>query len=277
MTGGLCLDAERTGRGERHLVFIHGFGASRFTWRFWTEPLEQAYRLHLLDLKGFGRSRRPRDGAYAPRDLADEVVRYIIGEGLEEFVLVGHSMGGGIALFTSLALADLELRGPDALILVGAAAYPQAIPNLISLARWPVLGALGLPLVPARTLARLGLRSAYAPGREPTEEAVEGYASGLRGPRAKWAIRQVAAGILPDDLEQVMRRYPSIDVPTLLLWGDQDRVVPSWVGERLHHDLPESELAVIPGCGHVVPEEASVTSLEILERFLEERFPGRSD
>jgi len=274
VTGRLYLDAVQEGRGERHLVFIHGFGASRFTWRLWREPLRQSYRLHLLDLKGFGTSARPRDGAYAPRDLADEVVRYILGEGLEEFAVVGHSMGGGIALFVSLALQDLERSTPQALVLVGAAAYPQAIPALISLARWPLLGAVGLSLIPSRTLVRLGLRSAYGPRHELSHEAVEGYAAGFRQRRGKWAMRQVAAQIVPDDLEQVMGRYPSIDVPTLLLWGDQDRVVPPWVGERLHGELPESELAVVPNCGHVVPEEAPTASLRLLNRFLGIHFPS---
>ncbi len=271
--GGLALDVLSRGRGQRELVFLHGFGASRFTWRSWLDRLGSDYRLHLLDLKGFGSAARPRDRAYSPTDLAHEVVRFLTSSGIRDYALVGHSMGGGIALSVTLEMARLQRPPPGALVLVGAAAYPQTIPRLINLARLPLAGA-AMSVVPARTLARMGLRAAYHPDHTPGPEVVEGYAAGLRGLRARWAIRQVAAQIVPEDLASLTSRYPTIGCPTLLLWGNEDRVIPRWVGERLHHALADSELVVLDQCGHVPSEERPEASLESVSDFLGRRFPA---
>lgn len=270
---GLALDVLSLGRGRRELIFLHGFGASRFTWRSWRDQLGDDYRLHLLDLKGFGTAARPRDAAYSPTDLAREVVTFLTSSGVGEYALVGHSMGGGIALSVTVEMARLQQPPPGALILVGAAAYPQTIPRLINLARLPLAGA-AMSVVPARTLARMGLRAAYHPDHTPGAEVVEGYADGLRGLRARWAMRQVAARIVPEDLADLTSRYPTIGCPTLLLWGNEDRVIPRWVGDRLHRELPDSELVVLDQCGHVPPEERPEASLGIVSDFLARRFPA---
>jgi pimeloyl-ACP methyl ester carboxylesterase len=265
---GLALDVLTEGRGDRDVVFLHGFGASRFTWRYWRPALAARYRLHLVDLKGFGTAARPRDDAYAPRDLAAEVMAWIQGKGLEDWALVGHSMGGGIALHLTLALRAEGRPGPVALVLLGAAAYPQNVPDLISLAARPLVGSLAVTVIPARTLVRWGLQASYSPGRPIPEEAVAGYTAGLKGRRGKWAMRKVAARIDPGDLAGIATHYPEIAQPTLLLWGSEDRIVPPWVGERLHGELPRSALHVFEGCGHVIPEESPEASLDLVDGLL---------
>lgn len=272
---GLSLDIASTGRGDRHLVFLHGLGAHRYTWRPWEERLGREYRLHLVDLKGFGTADRPRDDSYSPTDLAREVTEFLVTSSMHDYGLVGHSMGGGIALAVTSALKEAGETTPGALILVGAAAYPQTIPKLVHAARLPGAG-LALALTPAGVLARLGLRASYHPAHKPTPETVAAYARGLAGMRARWALRQVAAAIVPDDLEELVRTYPRIQCPTLLLWGNEDRVIPRWVGERLHRDLPDSELRVLEECGHVPTEEHPRASLEIVADFLSRRFPPSS-
>lgn len=271
-TGPLSLDVQTRGEGARDLVFLHGLGANRYTWRPWESRLGQDYRLHLVDLKGFGTARRPRDGRYSPTDLAREVVEFLTASAMSDYGIVGHSMGGGIALAVTSALADMGHPTPDALVLVGAAAYPQTIPQLVHAARIPGAG-IAMALTPAKVLARLGLKASYHPDRTPTPETVAAYARGLAGPRARWALRQVAAQVVPKDLEELIGTYPSIRCPTLLLWGNEDRVIPRWVGERLHRDLPDSELVVLDRCGHVPTEERPEESLEAVTDFLGRRFP----
>ncbi|MGI9628853.1 MAG: alpha/beta fold hydrolase [Longimicrobiales bacterium] len=268
----LSLSVVRRGQGPKHLVFIHGFGGSRFTWRFWNDRFGPEYTLHLIDLKGFGTSARPEDGRYAPRDLAEEVVRYLIDSGLDDYALVGHSMGGGVALFSYLALKDRGAPLPGSIVLVAAAAYAQVIPNLISLARRPLLGPLLLPIIPARVLTRVGLNAAYHRERTPPAEAIDGYTKGLASLRAKWSMRQVAMRIVPADLEEITVRYRSIAVPTLLVWGRQDRVVPLWVGQRLMRELPDADLVVLEDCGHMPAEEAPEASFDAVERFFHSRW-----
>ena len=265
--------SKRRDGGGRDLVFLHGLGANRYTWRPWEERLGRNYRLHLVDLKGFGAAGRPRDGLYAPSDLAREVAEFLTAASMADYGIVGHSMGGGIALAVTSALTEAGANPPQVLVLVGAAAYPQTIPSLVQAAHLPGAG-LALALVPARVLAKLGLKASYHPAHKPTPETVAAYAQGLAGMRARWSLQQVAAGIRPEELEELALRYPSIRSPTLLIWGNEDRVIPRWVGERLHRDLPDSELVILNECGHVPTEERSDASLEVVTDFLGRRFPS---
>ena len=75
-------------------------------------------------------------------------------------------------------------------------------------------------------------------------------------------------GIIPPDFEKLTRRFPEIDLPTLLLWGRHDWVVPLNVAERLLAALPKARLEVMEDCGHLPPEELPKESLEIVLKFL---------
>jgi len=265
---GLPLHVEVEGEGDLDVVLIHGFGASRFTWRFWQPELRSRFRLHLIDLKGFGAAPKPNDDNYSPRDHSDLIVRYVQYANLKNYVLVGHSMGGGLALMTHMALEDSGGRLPIGLILVAAAAYPQKMPSLIGLARNPILGPALFASVPARLMIKMGLKAAYHPDRPPTSETIDGYVEGLSSPGAKEALRKTAINLVPPNLEAFTSRLPLIRTPTLLIWGKQDHVVPYWVGERLHRELENSELVSLDECGHVPPEEMAPESLEPVLRFL---------
>jgi pimeloyl-ACP methyl ester carboxylesterase len=84
-----------------------------------------------------------------------------------------------------------------------------------------------------------------------------------------------AAQAVPTDLATYVERYPEIDVPTLCLWGRQDRVVPPWVGERLAAALPNAVLVFIEACGHLPMDERPEESLAALTAFLLRRAEGR--
>ncbi len=79
---------------------------------------------------------------------------------------------------------------------------------------------------------------------------------------------------MPDDLDALNARFPELDVPTLLLWGRHDRVVPLWVGERLASDLPRAELQIFERCGHMPPEELPEETLEAVKAFLDRTAGG---
>ena len=79
----------------------------------------------------------------------------------------------------------------------------------------------------------------------------------------------VGRNIVPDNLDELALRYPEIEIPTFLLWGDHDSVIPLWVGERLADELPNAALTVLDACGHVPPEEKPEESLAAFEAFLD--------
>ncbi len=145
----------------------------------------------------------------------------------------------------------------------------------MALARRPRLSRTLLRLLGARFVTREVLRSCVHDVTTVTHEQVEGYAEPLRAPHAARALIRTALRIVPSDLEALTARYREIAVPTLLLWGRYDRVVPLAVGRRLARTLPRADLVVLEACGHIPAEERPEASLQVLEEFLDGRIPPR--
>ena len=262
----LPLHVEEYGAGVRQLMLLHGFGANSYTWRGWIGGLAKEYRVWSVDLKGHGAAPAPRDDLYSSHDHADLVHRLIVQKDLRRLTLVGHSMGGGIALLAAIRL--LEEGRLERLVLVSSAAYPQRLPPFIALAARGWLAEWGLRFFPKRLLIRRIMRSIVFDPQTVTDAQVLAYAEPLYDAAHRTALIKNAMRIIPSDLADFTARIPEIDLPTLLLWGEQDRVVPLHVAERLLADLPQARLEIMKNCGHVPPEELPKESLEIVLRFL---------
>lgn len=267
----LPIRVETAGRSGRPVVLIHGFGAHSYTWRHWIDPLAGSHRLHLVDLMGHGEAPAPADGDYSPKGHAELVRRYVQGRSLERVTLVGHSLGGGVALLAALDLLDREPERLDSLVLISAASLPQELPRFIGWARIPVLAEVLLALLPSSWLIRQALRSIVHDPEGIRSGQVEAYAGPLRHRDGRRALLKTARLIVPPDLDRIVERYAGLDVPTLLLWGRRDPVVPLSVGERLRDLLPFSELHSVAACGHVPQEEVPEAALEPVLHFLERR------
>lgn len=263
------LQGVESGSGEPTLVLLHGYAATGFTWRHWVPELERSHRVLNLDLKGFGRSGSMGEGGFSPEDHAAAVLHTLDALGVGDLVLVGHSLGGGIALLTALSLLEGEraarLRG---LILVSAAAYVDRIPPFVRIARAGALGRIFFRLVPKELLVRTVLRQVQSPRHPPENEAVAGYAQPFHLASHRAACLSTALEIIPPHHESIVERYPEVRVPTLLLWGDRDRVTSPSMGQRLAAALPHTEFHVIPECGHVPQDEHPAETLELVTRFL---------
>ncbi len=262
----LPLHVEEYGDGVRQLMLLHGFGANSYTWRGWIGGLAKEHRVWSVDLKGHGSAPAPRDDLYSCHDHADLVHRLIVQKDLRQLTLVGHSMGGGIALLVALRL--LEEERLERLVLVSSAAYPQRLPPFIALAARGRLAEWGLRFFPKRLLIRRIMRSIVFDPQSVTDAQVLAYAEPLYDAAHRTALIKNAMRIVPHDLADFTARISEIDLPTLLLWGGQDRVVPLHVAERLLADLPKARLEIIQNCGHVPSEELPKDSLEIVLRFL---------
>ena len=264
----LPIHVETHGSSGRPILLLHGFAGSSFTWRYWAPRLAQSHMVVLVDLKGHGSAPAPGDGRYSPVDHADLVYRQILRQDLTGLTLVGHSMGGAIALLVALRLIDAGEERLDRLALVAGAGFPQPLPPFIRLARG-LFGRLLMRSYPKRRMIRRILRSIVHDPDSVTESQVLGYADPLRQAACQLAILETAAQLVPDDPEVHTSRYPEIDLPTLLLWGDHDHVVPLWVGERFAKTLPNATLHVLEDCGHLPPEERWEKSLEVFRGFIE--------
>ena len=273
----LPLDVARRGAGPP-VVLLHGFAAHRFTYRFWADDLARTHELHLVDLVGFGAAPAPpKRSGYGPLEQAEVVVRYLRERDLCGATLIGHSLGGGVALLVALRLHELgEGHRLAGLVSIAGPAYPQAIPYYIGLARIPLLGALLLRLVRPDRLVRRVLAYIVFDPTAITDEQVRGYAVPLGTRRTKRAVLETARRIVPANLGELTTRFAEVAVPTLLLWGRHDRIIPLWVGQRLERDLPRARLVVLERCGHVPPEELPEESLRAVRAFLAEIGAGRS-
>ena len=263
----LELHYETYGQGDT-VIFLHGLGGSLYTWRHLVGPLAPHYRLILFDLKGAGESPKPYDGKYSMFDQADLIYRFILQNDLQQVTLVGHSFGGGVALLVALKLTQKEPARLSRLILLDTIAYPQKLPGVIRMLRMPVLGWLGLHLIPDRTKVYSMMESLYYDDSKISPEDVEAYAAPLALPGAKHALRETARQIIPDNIDEITGMYPRINVPTLIIWGQEDKIIPLENGVRLHKALKNSRLVVIERCGHDPPDEKPEEVMKVIGEFL---------
>lgn len=267
--GHLPLDVVTHGEGPP-LVLLHGFGASRFTFRRWVDELAQTHSVHLVDLFGHGTAPPPQDQRYGPREQADAVTHWLRAADLRQSVLIGHSLGGGVALLVALnLLRRSEIDRVAALVSVAGPAYLQAMPAYISLARIPALGRTLLRLVGVERVVRHVLEHVVFDRSIVTGALIAGYAEPLCRPTGRRALIQTARQIVPPGLDELVTHFPSLDLPVLLLWGRHDPVIPLWVGERLERELPRARLVVLERCGHLPPEEVPAESLAAVRTVLD--------
>ncbi len=141
--GPLKVFVREQGRGKP-ILFLHGFGASSYSWRYLQPELALTHRTIAIDLKGFGRSDKPADERYSLFDQADIVERFIEKKQLRDVTLVGHSYGGGVALGYAVNERGASLKRVSKLILLDSIAYRQNLPYFITALRTPVVSHLGL-------------------------------------------------------------------------------------------------------------------------------------
>jgi pimeloyl-ACP methyl ester carboxylesterase len=228
------------------LVLIHGFLMSHRYFAPLFDALAVRHEVVALDLPGFGESDVPRPSRFsydlpAFAGVVDELLERL---GIGDAVVLGHSMGGGVALQLAARHAARVAR----LVLVSAVAYPVLLPPLGKLLLDPRLGAFLWRHGPRRVDFARRMRRDVKDPRVVTDELVD----------HTWASfnRQGARVASHAALVAMARLHPApadpgrVRVPTLLLWGDEDRVVPITFAKRLAGALPGASLRVIPAAGH---------------------------
>jgi pimeloyl-ACP methyl ester carboxylesterase len=250
-----------TGTGPTVLL-IHGLAASIYSWRHTITPLAQGgFRVIAFDNRGFGFSGGPATG-YSNTAYVDLLLALMDSLRVADAVLVGHSMGGAIAAQAALARPG-RVRG---LVLVDAAGLGARWPFMLRVARWPVVGALFDGFRGRRATAGI-LRLLYADPSRVMDADVDQYYAPLAEPGAGRALR----GVLREfRFDQLRGRFDSIIAPTLVMWGEGDRLIPPMVGRAMVAELPRGALVVVPGAGHALPEEAPEAFNRSLLAFLRE-------
>ncbi len=221
-------------------MFLHHFAGSARTWRPVIDRLADRYRCVAPDLRGFGGSDAPAQG-YAVRDYADDVAGLVATMQLEAYVLVGHSMGGKIAL----ALAARQPRGLTALVLV--APSPPTPEPMSADARISQVRAHGDRAAAHDTVRRIT--------RTPLSTMV---VEQLVDDSVRSAPQAWRAWLEHGSQEDISAAMPSITVPTSVVAGGDDPVIPPALLRReLLAHLPGAMMIVVPSVGHLLPLEAT--------------------
>jgi pimeloyl-ACP methyl ester carboxylesterase len=258
------------GKGHKEtLLFIHGFGESRYTWRFLIKPLSKKYHLVTVDLKGFGESPKTEDEDYSVYDQAKLLQDFIAKKELKNLTIVGRSFGGGVALVLALMQERHILKDKiDRLVLINTMSYKQHLPSMMWLLQKPIIGYLGIHLLSADTIANEAYNFAFSNDKLIPKESVEQSAKMIDLPNAKYAYKQTVDDIIPDDITEVEKSYKDIKIPTLIIWGKDDVSIPYGFGKRLHRDMSNSQLVILNGVGHMPQEEAPKRVIDAMEKFL---------
>ena len=247
------------------VLFLHGLGASLYTWRHILQPIMQAgFRVIAFDNRGFGESDKPPTG-YRNADYERLATALLDSLHIQDAVLVGHSMGGAIA-------AEVAIRDPQrvrGLVLIGAAGLGAREPLLFKVARWPVLGPLMVSFR-GRSLTERLLRSTYADPEKVTPADVDQYYASVADPSYGAALRAVLREF---DFNALDGRLERIQAATLLIWGAEDRWVPLGAGRGFAAQLLRVALVIVPHAGHAVQEEAPAETSRLLIRFLTQGLP----
>ena len=260
------LAVHTNGRGKP-LIFLHGLGASSYTWHKIAPTLAKSHRVITIDLKGFGQSDKPLDGRYSVFDQARLVQDYIVRNNLRDATLVGHSYGGGVALAVALNMLDAKQRHLSRLVLIDSIAYRQPIPFFFQVLRTPIIGEIGLSLIPPEVQMERALSLAYYEENKITPETVNNYASALYSEGGRHALLSTIDALDPAQADQLSKRYKELRLPTLVLWCHYDKIVPVRIGLRLASELPNARLEIMRQCGHIPHEEQPEATARAIKTF----------
>jgi pimeloyl-ACP methyl ester carboxylesterase len=250
-------------RDDPHpIVLIHGTASSLHTWQGWVAALKSQHRVVSFDLPGAGLSGQFSDDDYRidhytrfAQDLLNQL-------GVKHAIMVGNSLGGRIAWETAVARPDLV----DRLVLIDSTGYPgegDSPPVVFQMAKISVFRWL-IEHVTPRSFVKKNLMEAYGDPRKLTSDLVDRYYElFLRAGNRRAFILQ-----FEQEPDTDSERIRTIAIPTLILWGRRDHVVPVSDAARFHHDIANSQLVVFAQLGHVPQEEDPAQTVKALEDFL---------
>jgi pimeloyl-ACP methyl ester carboxylesterase len=258
------------------IVLIHGITSTSETWNDVLPWLAERHTVLAPDLMGHGESAKPR-GDYSLGAYASGVRDLMIALGIDRATFVGHSLGGGVAL----QLAYQFPERLDRLVLVSSGGLGREVHMILRLTALPGAEYV-LPLLVAEPLRNLGGAVAGLFGRLglraglDMEEIARGFAS-LGDVDARQAFVHTARSIIDLEGQRVSandRLYLAAGVPSLLVWGERDPIIPAHHGRAAHFAMPGSRLELFPTSGHFPHRDDPRRWVELLSDFIEETEPA---
>jgi pimeloyl-ACP methyl ester carboxylesterase len=264
----------RAGEGEA-VVLIHGLAGSSRTWKDVMPALSRTHDVIAPDLMGHGDSAKPM-GDYSLGSHASGLRDLLLALDVPRATIVGHSFGGGVAM----QLAYQHPERCDRLVLVGSGGLGREVSWMLRLMTLP-LAEQTMPLLFPRWLARTGTDASRFLKRHGVQsprfgELWRSYAS-LAGAENRHAfVRTIRTVIEPggQSVSALDRLYLASHVPTLIVWGEDDPIIPVAHAHTAHDVIAGSRLEILPGVGHFPHAEAPDRFLTALADFLDTTSPA---
>ncbi|MCU0419334.1 MAG: alpha/beta hydrolase [Cyclobacteriaceae bacterium] len=254
---------EGSARDSVPVVLLHGTGSSLHTWEPCVQQLKDDYRVVTLDLPGYGLTGPHPQRVYSPDFYVGFVADFLRALRIRTCIIGGNSLGGGIAW----QFAHAHPTSVAKLILLDAGGYPTVShrkPIAFSLAQTPLIKH-ALKRITPYPLAVKSIRNVYAQPERVTDSVVRRhYELFLREGNRQAFIDRMEYVPYPDNASRIR----ALHVPTLIVWGAEDRLIPIENAYRFQADLPNDTLVIIPGVGHVPMEEDPAATVKAMRLFL---------
>ena len=248
-------------RDHPALILIHGFGSSLHSWDAWAEDLMDRYRVLRFDLPGSGLSPPDQTGLYTDARAFELIEAVMARDGAERVTLIGHSLGGRIAWSYAARFPDRV----DQLILISPDGYESPFFRYNQPARIPIIARLAPYFLP-RPVVYLALRRAYGSQASPDAATLSRYYDLIMQPGARQALLERMRQTILTNPDRVL---PGLQVPTLLVWGEEDRIIPIDNADDYLRALPQARLIRFNHIGHLPQEEAPALTLRPIKAFLQ--------
>lgn len=268
---GLLTNYLTAGEGPP-LVLLHALGQSSLDWRWVIPELGRTHRVFAPDLPGFGDSAKPA-ADYSPAFFTRFVVAYLDTLGIERAMVAGSSLGGLVALRLALSQSAYV----SSLSLIGSVGLGRAVSYILRSATLPGYGELAIALsrTPVGAAQRAWLRArllfAY-PRLAPSEWLREQHRlAQLPGYLEAELAALRAQTYLGGQREVLLNQIPTLEMPTLVIWGTSDRVLPTSQAREAAARLQRGSLELIPNCGHLPHVEQPDRFVAAFDRFFGEQ------
>jgi pimeloyl-ACP methyl ester carboxylesterase len=254
-------------RGEGPVVvLIHGFPSWGFVWHRVIPELEKTRRVLVPDLAGYGFSDRSDRFDRSLARQAALLERFLEALGVDKASLVGHELGAAAAL----RFAAAQPSRVERLVLAAPACY-DAWPSDFTFELGRPSAARRLSVAAVLKLLRPRLAEAFA---RPDDALIEGLLAPYSTEEGKLSLLRSASSMDPNHTMELVPRLPALTVPSLVAWGERDRLMPFASARRLAWELPRGRFALIPEAGHFCFVDAQAEFVETVESFLSESADG---
>ena len=261
---------------RRHptLLLIHGFTASVYVWNRVAPALADAgFHVVAVDLIGFGYSDKPAWFDYKISSQARMISRFMNRLGIGRADVVGSSYGGAVALTLALDYPERV----EKLVLVDAVINDEATNHpIMKLAKIPVVGEVLTPfLIDSKRFMKFRMQGTLAPVNHHliTKDRIESVIRPLQSKEGHYAVLRSGRNW---DANRIERDAHLVSHPTLVIWGEEDHVIPIKCGESLYNSILNSRFVVFKDCGHVPQEEKPELFTSLVSSFCHDR-KGRID